>query len=325
MYFCVRLDLILLTSYCLQLAYSDWDFQNGRPALQLPAAHNLASNYPLPFSITNGAYIPSTPVSSWRFNVKSGVPTWIITTTEIETRTESVKPVDKDGEDPDSPLGPNLKEEGVMESSGIDGEDGEDFDVEFPARHEKEPAVRARPAFADLDKYEEMRMPSISANNSLQVNQTKTVTMNRTTVMKIEFLNTSVLPVVLRVDPSQRTSQGGNGSSSSGNKTSDSQQQAQEDKYSSNFDSSYSAKESSPRKTAYMGPNQSHSRRFPVEDTGSQIHPADQSPPQSWSTDDLRSVSNSPVTYTITRPLPPVPLAHKQLYYPEFVNYWKKR
>lgn len=58
-----------------------------------------------------------------------------------------------------------------MESSGIDGEDGEDFDVEFPARHEKEPAVRARPAFADLDKYEEMRMPSISANNSLQVNQ----------------------------------------------------------------------------------------------------------------------------------------------------------
>ncbi|OQR75186.1 hypothetical protein BIW11_03296, partial [Tropilaelaps mercedesae] len=129
----------------------------------------------------------------------SGVPTWIITTTEIESRNETIQPIDNDSEDPDSPVGPNLREEAMMAVPNGASEDSEDSDVEFPVRHGKEPAIKARPAFADPDKYEETTtsMPSVDANT--RTNQTKTVTVNRTTVVKIEFVNTPFLPLVLRI------------------------------------------------------------------------------------------------------------------------------
>lgn len=118
-------------------------------------------------------------------------------------------------------------------------------------RHGKEPAIKARPAFADPEKYEETTtaMPSMgedaknrastaivlsrilspllisllsnccstidNGNLSLAVHQTKTVTVNRTTVVKIEFVNTPFLPLVLKIDSSQKTSQNSSDSGAS--------------------------------------------------------------------------------------------------------------
>ncbi|XP_003747629.1 uncharacterized protein LOC100903810 [Galendromus occidentalis] len=126
--------------------------------------------------------------ASWQFSKSSGVPTWVITTTVIETRNETLNATST--KDEDLPVGPNLREEAMMAAN-----DNEDPDLEFPIRHGKDPAVHARPAFADPDKYEETTSEMHNKQNQTEPR----VIVNRTTVVKIEFHNTPFLPLVLNV------------------------------------------------------------------------------------------------------------------------------